>query len=86
MATVTTKVQIDLARYMERLDSYIEGQTELNRNLCSRLEALDERLDDVQLWRTKIYGAKTALSAVGILFVHTMAVMGGFLALVKWAN
>ena len=35
---------------------------------------------------TEIYGAKTALSAVGILFVHTMAVMGGFLALIKWAD
>ena len=86
MARVTTEVQINLARYMERLDSYIEGQTELNRNLCNRLEALDEKLDDVQLWRTKIYGAKAALTATTILLVHTVAVMSGFLALMKWAD
>lgn len=77
---------VKLAVYMERLDSYIESQTTLNKTLCARLEKLDERLDDVQFWRSKIYGARTALIAVGLLMVHTTAVMSGFLAIIKWSN
>ena len=77
---------IKLAVYMERLDSYIQSQTNLNTTLCKRLEAIDERMDDVRLWRSKIYGARTAFIAVGLLVVHTTAVMGGFLALLKWGN
>jgi len=78
--------EVQLAVYMERLDSYIQSQTNLNTTLCKRLEEIDGRLDDVQYWRSKIYGARTALVAVGILVVHTTAVMGGFLALIKWGN
>ena len=83
---VTAPTDINLAVYMERLDSYIESQTALNKTLCARLEKIDGRLDDVQYWRSKIYGARTAVVAVGILVVHTTAVMVGFLALLKWAN
>ena len=78
--------EINLAIYMERLDAYIESQTALNKTLCAGLEKIDERLDDVQYWRSKIYGARTALVTVGILVVHTTAVMAGFLALIKWTN
>ena len=83
---VTAPTDINLAVYMERLDSYIESQTALNKTLCVRLEKIDGKLDDVQYWRRKIYGARTALVAVGILVVHTTAVMAGFLALIKWTN
>ena len=83
---VNAPTDVNLAVYMERLDSYIESQTALNTSLCQRLEAMDGRLDDVQMWRSKIYGAKTALAVVGLLMVHTTAVMGGFLALIKWAD
>ena len=83
---VTAPTDINLAVYMERLDSYIESQTALNKTLCVRLEKIDGKLDDVQYWRSKIYGARTAVVAVGILVVHTTAVMVGFLALLKWAN
>lgn len=81
-----TSTDTNLAVYMERLDTYIESQTALNETLCKRLESIDGRLDDVQMWRSKIYGAKTALAVVGLLMVHTTAVMGGFLALIKWAD
>jgi hypothetical protein len=77
---------LTLAVYMERLDSYIQSQTALNTTLCKRLEAMDERLDDVRLWRSKVYGARTAFITVGLLVVHTTAVMAGFLALIKWTN
>ena len=83
---VTAPTDINLAVYMERLDSYIESQTALNKTLCVRLEKIDGKLDDVQYWRSKIYGARTAVVAVGILVDHTTAVMVGFLALLKWAN
>ena len=83
---VNAPTDINLAVYMERLDSYIASQTALNETLCARLEKIDGRLDDVQYWRSKIYGARTAVVAVGILVVHTTAVMVGFLALLKWAN
>ena len=86
MAKPAVNGDVKLAVYMERLDSYIESQTALNKILCVRLEKLDERLDDVQYWRSRIYGARTALVAAGLLMVHTTAVMGGFLALIKWAN
>ena len=86
LMVVTAPTDINLAVYMERLDSYIESQTALNKTLCARLEKIDGRLDDVQYWRSKIYGARTAVVAVGILEVHTTAVMVGFLALLKWAN
>ena len=86
MVKTVTNGDVKLAIYMERLDSYIESQTALNKTLCVRLEKLDERLDDVQYWRSRIYGARTALVAVGLLMVHTTAVMGGFLALIKWAD
>ena len=79
-------VGVTLAVYMERLDTYISTQSELNRTICSTLEALDNRMDDIHSWRSKVYGAKTTLLAVGFLVVHTTAVMGGFLALIKWAN
>ena len=86
MAKAAVDSNVQLAVYMERLDSYIQSQTELNRTLCARLEKLDGRLDDVQFWRSKIYGARTALIAVGLLVIHTTAVMSGFLALIKWGD
>lgn len=90
MPVPTVKAQQDvgvqLAVYMERLDTYISTQSELNRTICSTLSALDSRMDDIQSWRSKVYGAKTTLLIVGLLVVHTTAVMGGFLALVKWVN
>ena len=82
----TKKPDVQLAVYMERLDSYIQSQTVLNTTLCKQMEMIDERLDDVRIWRGKIYGARTAFVAVGLLVVHTTAVMGGFLALIKWSN
>ena len=83
---VNASTDTNLAVYMERLDTYIESQTALNKTLCRRLEALDVRLDEVQMWRSKIYGARTAFTSFGLVMVHTIAVMGGFLALLKWVD
>tara|TARA_Y100000296_G_C4973890_1_gene157241 strand:+ start:133 stop:390 length:258 start_codon:yes stop_codon:yes gene_type:complete len=84
MAQQTT--EINLAVYMERLDSYIQSQTTLNDSLCANLERVNEELSDLNMWRHKVYGAKTIVVALGILILHTSAVMGSFVALMKFMD
>jgi len=79
-----TDLGIKLAVYMERLDSYIESQTKLNEQMCSKLERLDTTIDEIYDWRSKLTGMKSAYLGVGLLFVHTIAVMGGLTVLFKW--
>ena len=45
---MATETEVNLAVYMERLDSYIETQSQLNQTLCTRLEALDSELEDLR--------------------------------------
>ena len=80
---VNNDTKINLAVYMERLDAYIESQTALNNNLCTSLERMNKELHDINLWRSKMYGAKTFAIALGILILHTSAVMGSFIALIN---
>jgi len=84
MATVTTDVQTNLTRYMERLDNYIESQATLNKTLCLRLEKHGEELDEIQSWRTKFYGAKWITGALGILILHTTVVLTAILGMMRW--
>ena len=78
--------EINLAVYMERLDSYIESQTTLNDTLCFNLEKVNGELADINMWRQKIYGGKTILVALGVLVFHTSAIMGSFVALINFMN
>ena len=85
MATPTSDdLDVKLAVYMERLDSYIDSQTKLNEQLCSKLESLDSNIDEIYEWKSKSTGMKSAYLGVGLLFIHTIAVMGGLTALFKW--
>jgi hypothetical protein len=86
MVTGDTQDALDirLAVYMERLDSYIDSQTKLNEKMCSKLESLDTNLDEIYEWKSKLTGMKSAYLGVGLLFIHTIAVMGGLTALFKW--
>ena len=85
MATPTSEdLDVKLAVYMERLDSYIDSQTKLNEQLCSKLESLDSNIDEIYEWKSKLTGMKSAYLGVGLLFIHTIAVMGGLTALFKW--
>ncbi len=85
MATQTSDdLDVKLAVYMERLDSYIESQTKLNEQMCSKLERLDSNIDEIYEWKSKLTGMKSAYLGVGLLFIHTIAVMGGLTALLKW--
>ena len=76
--------QVNLAVYMERLDSYISSQNALNENLSKNLDQVETKIDDISQWRSKMYGAKSILTALGILVVHTTAIMGSFLAIITF--
>ena len=85
MATNTDNdLTVKLAVYMERLDSYIESQTRLNESICNRYEKIDEELDEIKHWRTKIYGAKSASIVLGAIFVHSAVVLGSLIGIMNW--
>mgnify|MGYP001338469071 CR=1 FL=1 len=86
MAKTAVDGNVQLAVYMERLDSYIASQTALNNSLCENLERVNDQLSDLNMWRHKVYGAKTFMVALGILILHTSAVMGSFIALMKFMD
>ena len=75
--------EIDLAVYMERLDTYIVTQSNLNETLCKSLERMNSELDDLRAWRTKIYGAKSVILFTGILFAHAAVILGTVATLIR---
>ena len=75
--------EIDLAVYMERLDTYIITQNNLNETLCQSLERMNSELDDLRAWRTKIYGAKSVIIFTVILFTHATVVLGAIAGLIR---
>tara|TARA_R110002012_G_scaffold59911_1_gene156736 strand:- start:137 stop:403 length:267 start_codon:yes stop_codon:yes gene_type:complete len=78
------ETEINLAVYMERLDTYIENQNVLNQTLGSSIDSINNSLDEVRIWRSKIYGGKTVVIALGVLVLHTSVVMGSFVALINY--
>ena len=84
MANQSTDVK--LAIYTERLDWYIETQESLNKRLVQSIEQLNTNVSTLQGWRSRMYGAKTGLIAVGLLVTHTVVVLGSLVALVAWTN
>ena len=79
-----TNTEVNLAIYMERLDTYIENQNVLNQTLGSSIDSVNNSLDEVRMWRSKIYGGKTVVIALGVLVLHTSVVMGSFVALINY--
>jgi len=75
--------KVNLAVYMERLDSYISSQNALNENLSKNLEQVETKVDDISQWRSKMYGMKSVFLAIGLLIVHTSAVLGSFIAIIN---
>ena len=75
--------EIDLAVYMERLDTYIITQNNLNETLCKSLDRMNSELDDLRTWRIKIYGAKAVMLFTGILFAHAAVVLGAVAGLIR---
>ena len=81
---MATETEVNLAVYMERLDTYIENQNVLNQTLGSSIDSINNSLDEVRIWRSKIYGGKTVVIALGVLVLHTSVVMGSFVALINY--
>lgn len=82
----TESTDVKLAIYTERLDRYIETQESLNKRLVQSIEQLNTNVNTLQGWRSRMYGAKTGLLAVGLLVTHTVVVLGSLVALVAWTN
>ena len=61
MTQQVANTEIGLAIYMERLDTYIESQNSLNESICSSIEKVNNNLDELRMWRSKIYGGKSVL-------------------------
>ena len=51
-------LDIKLAVYMERLDSYIDSQTKLNENICNRVEKVSDELDELKVFIDQISNVK----------------------------
>ena len=77
-------IDVKLAVYTERLDSYIESQTELNRTISLSLEKFNNELDEIKHWRTRIYGAKAASFVISMVFVHTAVILGSLVGIMTW--
>ena len=75
--------EVKLAVYAERLDRYIETQATLNKTLVSSYQNIKTDVEDIQEWRSKMYGAKTGLIAVGFLMLHLVVIIGA-LAGIHW--
>ena len=84
MPNGVSSTEVNLAVYMERLDSYIESQTRLNESICNRYDKIDEELDEIKHWRTKLYGAKSASIALGVIFIHSAVVLGSLIGIMTW--
>ena len=79
-----TDLDVKLAVYMERLDSYIDSQTKLNKSICDRVEKVNEELDELKHWRTKIYGVKSSVVVLSLIMMHTGMVLGSVFAMMTW--
>jgi len=76
---------IKLAVYAERLDRYIETQAALNASLVSSYNSIQADVEDIQEWKSKMYGMKTGLIAVGFLIVHLVVIVGALTG-INWNN
>ena len=72
-----TELDVKLAVYMERLDSYIDSQTKLNESIC-------QRVDELKHWRTKIYGVKSSVVVLSLIMMHTGVILGSVFAMMNW--
>ena len=78
------ELEVKVAVYMERLDSYIETSTELNRTLVAGLERVNNELDELKHWRTRFYGAKTLFMMLFAMFAHAGVVLAAVVGILNW--
>ena len=78
------EIDVKVAVYMERLDTYIETSTELNRTLVTGLERVNDELDELKQWRTQFYGAKTLTMMLFGMFAHAGVVLAAIVGILTW--
>ena len=83
MTQAKEDLNIKLAVYMERLDNYIETHSILTENICSKLDKMDEDIDQIKNWRSKFLGAKWVTGAIGILALHTTVILSAIFGMVR---
>ena len=83
MTQIKEDLNIKLAVYMERLDNYIETHSILTENICSKLDKMDEDIDQIKNWRSKFLGAKWVTGAIGILALHTTVILSAIFGMVR---
>lgn len=76
-------LNIKLAVYMERLDNYIETHSVLTENICSKLDQMDQDIDEIKNWRSKFLGAKWIVGGLSILVVHTTVILTTIFGMVR---
>ena len=77
------ELNIKLAVYMERLDNYIETHSVLTENICSKLDQMDEDIDQIKNWRSKFLGAKWIVGGLSILLVHTTIILTTIFGMIR---
>ena len=83
MTQVTDDLNVKLAVYMERLDNYIETHSILTENICSKLDSMDNDIDEIKTWRSKFLGAKWITGVIGILVLHTTVILSAIFGMVR---
>ena len=78
------ELDVKVAVYMERLDTYIQTSTELNRTLVAGLERVNNELDELKHWRTRFYGAKTLVMMMLAMFAHAGVVLAAVVGILNW--
>ena len=78
------ELEVKVAVYMERLDTYIDTSTELNRTLVEGLARINYDLDELKHWRTKFYGAKTLVMMMLAMFAHAGVVLAAVVGILNW--
>ena len=78
------ELEVKVAVYMERLDTYIETSTELNKTLVTGLAKVNNELDELKHWRTKFYGAKTLFMMLFAMFAHAGVVLAAVVGILNW--
>ena len=83
MTQAKEDLNIKHALYMERLDNYIETYSVLTENICSKLDRMDDDIDEIKTWRSKFLGAKWITGAIGILALHTTVILSAIFGMVR---
>ena len=77
---------VNVAVYMDRLDTYIRTSAELNQTLSEGLAKVNNDIDDLKEWKSKFYGAKALTMMMIAMFAHAGIILASVLGIVNWTN